>query len=79
MAAIGLTLVALFSETALAQCAMCRTALEQNSDAAVGFNRGIVFLLGMPYLVFAAIGGSWYWNRRKRLSRKGAPVLSTVR
>ena len=47
-----------------AQCAMCRTALEQDGGAtAAGFNRAILFLLGMPYLVFASIAGTWYWRK----------------
>lgn len=51
---------------ASAQCAMCVTALEQNGgEMAAGFNRGILFLLGMPYLVFGAIGASWYLKRRR--------------
>ena len=53
------------ANTASAQCAMCVTALEQNGgEMAAGFNRGILFLLGMPYLVFTAIGASWYLKRR---------------
>jgi hypothetical protein len=53
-------------ETASAQCAMCRTALDQEGgQVAAGFNRGILFLLAMPYLVFGSIAGSWYWKRRK--------------
>jgi hypothetical protein len=56
------------ADTASAQCAMCVTALEQNGGAmAAGFNRGILFLLGMPYLVFTAIGAMWYWKRRHRV------------
>jgi len=55
-----------FVETASAQCAMCRTALEQDGGrVAAGFNRGILFLLAMPYLVFGSIAGSWLWKRRK--------------
>lgn len=55
-----------YVETASAQCAMCRTALDQEGGRlAVGFNRAILFLLGMPYLVFASIAGSYYWKRRK--------------
>lgn len=55
-----------YVETASAQCAMCRTALDQEGgQLAAGFNRAILFLLGMPYLVFASIAGSWYWKRRK--------------
>ena len=57
------------ADTASAQCAMCVTALEQNGgEMAAGFNRGILFMLGMPYLVFTAIGASWYRKRRQRLS-----------
>jgi len=56
------------SDAASAQCAMCVTALEQNGGAmAAGFNRGILFLLGMPYLVFIAVGASWYLKRRHRV------------
>lgn len=55
-----------YVETASAQCAMCRTALDQEGGRmAIGFNRAILFLLGMPYLVFASIAGSYYWKRRK--------------
>jgi hypothetical protein len=58
--------VVLLAESAFAQCAMCRTALEQNGGRlALGFNRAILFLLGMPYLVFFTIAGSWYWKRRR--------------
>lgn len=69
--AVGVVIAAaslLMADTASAQCAMCVTALEQNGGAmAAGFNRGILFLLGMPYLVFTAIGAAWYWKRRNRV------------
>ncbi len=53
------------ANTVSAQCPMCVRALEQNGgEMAAGFNRGILFLLGMPYLVFTAIGASWYLKRR---------------
>jgi len=55
-----------YVETASAQCAMCRTALDQEGGRmAIGFNRAILFLLGMPYIVFASIAASYYWKRRK--------------
>ena len=61
------------SDTLWAQCAMCVTALEQNGgELAAGFNRGILFMLGMPYLVFGAIGAAWYW-RRHRAASASAP------
>ncbi|MGH9323232.1 MAG: hypothetical protein ACRD21_12935 [Vicinamibacteria bacterium] len=64
-----------FAEMASAQCAMCRTALEQDGGRlALGFNRAILFLLAMPYLVFASVAGSWYWKRRKAGRLRGAPA-----
>ena len=70
---IAVLAVSLFmANAASAQCAMCVTALEQNGgEMAAGFNRGILFLLGMPYLVFTAIGASWYLKRRP-----GTPIES---
>ncbi len=66
-------LLALHPEYASAQCAMCRAALEQNGgQVAAGFNRGILFLLGMPYLVFGAIGASWAWKRRRAAGGEGS-------
>lgn len=67
-------LLALHPEFASAQCAMCRAALEQNGgQVAAGFNRGILFLLGMPYLVFGVIGASWAWKRRRAAGEEGSP------
>jgi hypothetical protein len=56
-----------------AQCAMCRSALEQADGAtAAGFNRAILFLLGTPYLVFASIAGIWYFRKRRIEAAHGA-------
>ena len=61
------------ADAASAQSAMCVTALEQNGgEMAAGFNRGILFLLGMPYFVFTAIGISWY--RKRKLNRSLEPA-----
>lgn len=63
------------AEPARAQCAMCVTALEQNGgEMAAGFNRGILFLLAMPYLVFASIGISWYLKRKRRRVLEAVPA-----
>ena len=62
-----LMLLVLSAEVVFGQCSMCVTALEQNGgELAAGFNRGILFLLGMPYLVFSIIGASWYIKRKRR-------------
>ncbi|MBT1705245.1 hypothetical protein [Chryseosolibacter indicus] len=59
-----------------AQCAMCRSTLENNFSngnpgIASGINTGILYLLSMPYLAAAVIGYLWYKtskNARKKLS-----------
>jgi hypothetical protein len=48
-----------------AQCAMCRTQLENNFSngdpgIGLGINTGILYLLAMPYLAVALIGYFWY-------------------
>lgn len=56
--------------TTLAQCAMCRTQLENNVSngdpgIAAGINTGILYLLVMPYLSIMVVGYFWYKNTRK--------------
>lgn len=51
-----------------AQCAMCRTALEDSEQGramAAHFNRGILFLLGAPFTVAAGIGVAMVRSRKK--------------
>ncbi|MDT0539229.1 hypothetical protein [Croceitalea sp. P059] len=47
-----------------AQCAMCRAALESESDnsQAEGINNGIVYLMAIPYVL---VGGLFYFIYRK--------------
>jgi hypothetical protein len=60
----------------LAQCAMCRSTLENNYSngnpgIAAGINTGILYLLVMPYLAVMLLGYFWYKsskNARKELS-----------
>lgn len=66
-------LLALLPADGSAQCSMCRTALEQNEEAAAGFNRAILFLLAMPYAVFASGAGYVLASRRK--SARGSAGL----
>lgn len=61
---------------AAAQCAMCRSTLENNFSngnpgIAAGINTGILYLLAMPYLAVIILGYLWYKssrNARKKLS-----------
>ncbi len=59
-----------------AQCAMCRASVESNlssgeSTIGSGLNKGILFLLAMPYLAIGIIAYLWYRTstreRNKRL------------
>jgi len=57
--------VLMHSTVAVAQCAMCRTQLENNISGgnpgiASGINTGILYLLAMPYLAVIVIGYFWY-------------------
>ena len=59
------------------QCAMCKSALESNIEAAnmseskekpsgIGINEGILYLMAMPYLAMMTFGIFWYFQKRKR-------------
>ncbi|MCU0396549.1 MAG: hypothetical protein MUC73_00465 [Cyclobacteriaceae bacterium] len=57
----------------LAQCAMCRTQLENNISSgdigiAAGLNTGILYLLSLPYLAILVLGYVWYRNSRANAS-----------
>jgi len=58
-----------FNEPALAQCPMCKASAEASlkggSSVAKGLNKGILYLLMMPYLLFSIIFLLWYKNYRK--------------
>lgn len=56
-----------------AQCAMCRTQLENNvsngeAGIAAGINTGILYLLAMPYLIVIVLGYFWYKSSKKNAS-----------
>ena len=60
---------------ALAQCAMCRTTVENNVSAgdtslASGLNMGIIYLFVSPYLLVAVIAFFWYRKSKKEHGKK---------
>ena len=65
----------------VAQCAMCRSTLENNYSngnpgIAAGINTGILYLLAMPYLAILILGYFWYKsskNAKKELRSRIAP------
>lgn len=65
--------------TAAAQCAMCRSTLENNYSngspgIGAGINTGILYLLSMPYLAVFIIGYLWFKSSRnaQKLSQRSA-------
>jgi hypothetical protein len=65
--ALSAAALALFlSEPALAQCAMCKTALTNSGEGqriAAEFNRAILLMVAAPYLVFLGIAGCAFRTR----------------
>lgn len=62
-------LLSTFLMDLMAQCPMCKMAAESNLDhggtAGKGLNKGILFMLSMPYILVASLGLIWYRHRRK--------------
>ena len=52
-----------------AQCPMCKMSAESNlkngGTAGKGLNKGILYMLMMPYLLVGTIGFIWYRNRKR--------------
>ncbi|MCH2043379.1 MAG: hypothetical protein MK212_04510 [Saprospiraceae bacterium] len=66
---LSLTISAVMPTTTYAQCPMCRASAESNlkngGTDAQGLNKGIAYLLFMPYLMIGSLGWLWWQNRRK--------------
>lgn len=68
----SLLLTLLFiSPELMAQCPMCRATAETNlangGTEGQGLNKGIMYMLGMPYIVIGTIAFFWWRNRRKEV------------
>lgn len=66
---------------AMAQCAMCRTTLENNVSQgnpgiAAGINFGILYLLVVPYLAIGTIAFFWFRSSRRNKSRIDESALA---
>ncbi len=57
----------LFTEI-YAQCPMCRMAAESNlangGSEGKGLNKGILYMLAVPYLMVMTVGVIWYRNNK---------------
>ena len=55
IAAVAMLCVLLFSNSALAQCVMCRASLSHNANFIRNFNIGVFVLLMPPVSIFCTI------------------------
>ncbi|MBA9079021.1 hypothetical protein [Rufibacter quisquiliarum] len=54
-----------------AQCAMCRASVESSSGGptdtiANGLNKGILYLMAVPYVLIGCVGFFWYRYSKKK-------------
>lgn len=67
--------IALSSTNLLAQCAMCRTTLENNVSngdigIAAGINFGILYLFSAPYIAIGVIAFLWYKTSKRNAQKE---------
>lgn len=64
-------LVMLLNVDLVAQCPMCKMSAESNmkngGSAGAGLNKGILYILLMPYILVSSLAFLW-WKNRRRLS-----------
>ena len=67
---IFLLAVSLLSFDLNAQCAMCKASVEAGGTnvetLGAGLNKGILFLMSIPYLLFSIVGIAWYRTSKKK-------------
>lgn len=69
---IILLLVSIFAvQDVDAQCAMCRRNVETNKEAGhskvgTGLNKGILYLMSVPYIIAAVAIGVWMKRRNEK-------------
>ena len=76
----ALVVMAVFHVTAQAQCAMCVTALENSPEGksmAASFNRGILFLLAVPYAILGTVGVVLFraYRKKQAAARRDNPYI----
>ena len=67
---IAIILLASFQQELLAQCAMCKAALESNMQSGEdavgkGINSGIMYIMLVPYILLGTIGYFMYKHFKK--------------
>lgn len=72
-----LLFIVAFSSGAMAQCAMCKGAVETNMSTGRnvignGINAGIAYLFVFPYLTVGVIAYLWYRSSKKAMAERTA-------
>jgi hypothetical protein len=76
----ALVIIVIVDAPARAQCAMCVTALENSPEGksmAASFNRGILFLLAVPYAILGTVGLIVFraYRRKQAADRRANPYI----
>lgn len=74
----AIALLILIPSISEAQCAMCKAAVESNvnndpNSVAKGINKGILYLMAVPYLLLMFIFRKQIASLYRKLRRKGSP------
>jgi hypothetical protein len=76
----ALVIIVIVHAPARAQCSMCVTALENSPEGksmAASFNRGILFLLVVPYAILGTVGVVVFraYRRKQAADRRANPYI----
>lgn len=78
---LAVTLIAVIPDRADAQCAMCsltaENATQNGNNQGKGLNRGILFLLAIPYVAAVGVGVLWYkkYRSKKTVTMDDEPIV----
>ncbi len=57
-----------------AQCAMCKATIKENVEkgegVGQGINKGILYLMAIPYVAFGVVAYLWYKNSKQNVDKK---------
>jgi len=79
--ALAATLAVVIPDRADAQCAMCtltaENATQNGNTQGKGLNKGILFLLAIPYLATLGLGVLWYkkYRSKKTVNVDDEPIV----
>ena len=54
------------SASLIAQCSICtKTASQMGEEAGKGFNAGVLYLAGMPFVIIGYVAFKWWKNEKQ--------------